>query len=113
MCCHFGNSANCDGDQKIYRLWPLKGETLTSWAASRAAHSGIQRVGLMPMKLARYASIRAEVRPEHNPVPRTISSSLASCFEHGRLKRLARARASPGYKLERRVVLLTCVEGGR
>jgi hypothetical protein len=107
MCCHFGNSTNSDGDQ------PPKGETLTSLAATRAAHSGIQRVGLMPMKFARCASIRAEVRPEHNPVPRIISSSLASCFEHCRLKRLARARASPGYKLERRVVLLACVECSR
>ena len=58
------------------------------------------------------ASMRAEVRPEHNHVPRTTSLSLACCFEHGRFKRLAGARASPGYKLERRVVLLTCVEGG-
>jgi hypothetical protein len=65
----------------------------------------------MPMNLARGASMRAEVRPEHNHVPRTTSSSHACCFEHGRFKRLAGARASPGYKLERRVVLLTCVEG--
>jgi hypothetical protein len=79
---------------------------------------GIQSVCLMPMKLARGASMRAEVRPEHkrpehNHVPRTTSSSLACRFEHGRFKRLAGARASPGYKLERRVVLLTCVEGSR
>jgi len=74
---------------------------------------GIQSVCLMPMKLARGASTRAEVRPEHNHVPRTTSSSLACRFEHGRFKRLAGARASPGYKLERRVVLLTCVECSR
>jgi hypothetical protein len=41
-----------------------------------------------------------------------ITSSLARCFEHGRFKRLARARAGPGHKLERRVVALACVEGG-
>jgi hypothetical protein len=66
-------------------------------------------------------SIRAEV-PEDTSQrgaslkyrgPRTNSSSLAGCFEHGCFKRLARARAGPGYKLERRVVLLACVEGSR
>jgi PhoD-like phosphatase len=40
-----------------------------------------------------------------------ISSSLASCFEHGCFKCLTRARAGPGYKLERRVVLIACVDG--
>jgi hypothetical protein len=78
-----------------------------------AAHYGVQCNGLMPMKLARCASIRANGRPEHNPVPRTTSSSLASCFEHCRFKRLTRARAGPGYKLERRVVSLAHVEGSR
>lgn len=61
--------------------------------------------------LARGASMRAEVRPEHNHVPRTTSSSHACCFEHGRFKRLARARAGPGYKLEGREISLAYVKG--
>src|SRR4051794_12614 len=41
-----------------------------------------------------------------------MTSSLARCFEHGCFKRLARTGTGPGYKLERRVVLLTCFESG-
>ena len=39
-------------------------------------------------------------------------SSLASCFEHSRFKRLLRSRAGPGHKLKRRVIALACLESG-